>query len=310
MHPRTLIGGLLVAVLTIAPVVSLPDAEPTRTAEAACRKAPPAKMTGTKFGVSLSTSGGKTLGEDLADEERRFGRIPVVRTWDPSVPPSNAWERRKPWFGTRWVVTSMKIKPAEVLSGRHDAALRHYFRTAPRTTPIFWNFWHEPEDEIKRGEFTARQYRQAFRRIVDVAASVCRSNLYPTLVLMNWTVDPRSGLDWRDYYPGRRYISVLAWDPYNGANGNPTSYRAPSEIFGNVVRVSREANKPFGIAETGSELVKGDSGAGRADWLNRTGLYLQQRNALFVTYFQSLNNGDFELRDAPSVSAWRKWVQS
>lgn len=311
MLPRTLLGGVLVAALTVGPIISAPGHDAPRSASAACRKAPPVQQSGTRFGISLSTSNGQTLGQDLAAEERRFGtRIPVVRTWDPSVPPSNAWERRKPWFGSRWIVTSMKIPPAQVLSGRHDAALRHYFRTAPRRAPIFWNYWHEPEDEVRRGEFGKRQYRRAFRHIVRLAASTCRSNLHPTLILMGWTADPRSGLDWRDYYPGRRHISVLAWDPYNSANGNPRSYVAPKTLFRNVVRVTRAAGKPLGIAETGSELVSGDRGAGRAEWLRKTGRHLKRKDALFVTYFQSLNNGDFELRDRASVDAWKRWLRN
>jgi hypothetical protein len=36
---------------------------------------------------------------------------------------------------------------------------------------------------------------------------------------------------------------------------------------------------------------------------------MEANKAVYVTYFQSLTNGDFELRDSPSVSAWRTAMQ-
>lgn len=310
MLKRTGLVAALVTLLAASPAVPLAGSPAAAPAEAACTKAPAWTSTGsTKFGISLSSGSGSLL-EDLQEEEARFGkRISVVRTWDPSAPPTNAWTKRAAWYGTRWVVTSMRMPPQEVLAGKHDAAIRNFFSTAPSSAPIFWNYFHEPEDEIKAGQFTASQYRSAFRRIVDIGAGYCKSNLYPTLVLMNWTVNPASKLNWADYYPGSSYISVLAWDPYNGANGDATTYRTAEDIFGTVVSVSRAAGKPFGIAETGSIRIPGDSsGLGRAQWLTKIGTYLKDNRAVFVTYFQSTRKGDFELRDTPSVTAYKTFL--
>ena len=260
-----------------------------------------------RFGVSLSTSPGVDLGDDLRVEQRRFGtRVPVLRTWDNGVPDPATVRNRAEWFGRRWLVTSLKIAPQDVLSGAYDARLRAYFRALPRRAPIFWSYFHEPEDDVAAGSFTAAQYRDAFRHVADIAAAQCRRTLYPTVILMGWTVDPASKLDWSDYYPGSSYVSVLGWDPYNGAEGYAASYRSPRDVAGAVVRVSRNAGKPFGIAETGSVRIAGDTdGTGRAAWLRELARYLRRRNATFVTYFQSTNKGDFELRDRPSVRAWR-----
>jgi len=301
-----LVTALLLA-LTSAPLVA-PTAVPVLSgAEAACTKAPKWKARANpRFGISLSYTSSANLGEDLGHEQQRFGtRIPVLRTWDNGVPEPHVVEQRNEWYGKRWLVTSIKIAPSAVLSGDHDAALRRYFAAMPRRSPVFWNYFHEPEDEVKRGEFSAEQYRRAFRHIAGIAASECRGNLYPTLVLMGWTADPASDLDWHDLYPGKRYVSVLAWDPYNGAEGYASSYRSPRDIAGAVVRASRSAHRPFGIAETGSVRINGDaSGEGRADWLRKMASYFRAQNAVFVTYFQSTNNGDFELRDEPSLRAW------
>lgn len=305
----TRVGALLalVLVLSVAPIVVSDLTPPAQEAGAACLKAPPARAARTRFGVGLSTADARNLGVDLEREERRFNtRIPVIRTWDTGIPRTDAWNQRSQWFGKRWIVTSLKLSPQDVLSGRHDAELRHYFQVAPTDRRIYYSFFHEPEDEVKAGRFTKRQFRRAFRRVVRIAATTCKKNLFPTLVLMGWTADSASRLNWRDYYPGPKYVSVLAWDPYNGANGDATSYRAPKHIFGHVVRASRSAGKPMGIAETGSVRIPGDAaGTGRAAWLRKSARYLKRRDALFVTYFQSRRKGDFELRDKASVAAWR-----
>jgi hypothetical protein len=299
------------ALLVAAPVLSLGSTEPAQTAVAACQKAPTWTGGQTKFGISLNATSTSNMYDDLQQEERRFGtRIPVVRTFDTGMPRSDAWKQRSAWFGRRMVVTSIKLKPQEVNAGKFDSQLRNYFQTAPTDAPIFWSYYHEPEDEVKRGEFTAEQFRQAFRRIVNIAAASCKSNLYPTLILMGWTAEPASKLDWRDWYPGSDYVSLLAWDPYNGAHGDATYYKSPSVLFDAVVEKSRLAGKPFGIAETGSARVPGDSsGTGRAEWLKKVASYLRWRGAVFATYYQSTRNGDFELRDAPGVSAWRSAMQ-
>jgi hypothetical protein len=152
--------GVLAALfllLTLVPVLSLGNQPPLQQADAACTKAPKWKNQTTKFGIGLSTKGHSNLQQDLQSEQQRFGtRIPVVRTWDTGMPRSYAWEERSQWFGKRWIVTSLKLDPREVNAGRHDAALRNYFATAPRKQPIFYSLFHEPEDEVKRGEFTPR----------------------------------------------------------------------------------------------------------------------------------------------------------
>ncbi|MBZ5739747.1 hypothetical protein [Nocardioides mangrovi] len=281
-----------------------------RTADraAGCPIAPRWHRTATRFGVSLGSNGGGSMKDDLTTEERRFGtRVPVVRTWDDTMPTRTPWSEKKRWYGSRWVVTSIRVTPQDVLSGRYDRDLRQYFRTAPRRTPIFWNYWHEPEDEIRAGQFTERQYVRAWRHVARIAGSFCRDNLYPTLVLMGWTANSAATPTWQQVDPGRRFVSVYAWDPYNGALGDAREYVAPRHLFSPVVRASKKSHRPFAIAETGSVRVPGDTdGSGRARWLDKVHTYARQHHAVFVTYYQSTRNGDFELRENPEIRVWRK----
>lgn len=300
-----LAGGCLLLLALLA----CTGEDPARHASTSgCQKAPDYVADGaTMFGVSLSSDDG-TLAQALATNRMRFGDLPVVRQFDPGIPPSGTWADRTEVFGHRSVITSFRAAPTAVLSGEYDEELLDAFESMPTEEPIFWSYIHEPEAEVEAGAFTLAEYRRAWRHIVDLAGSLCRGNLFPTLILTGWTADPDSVRDWRDYYPGNGYISVLGWDPYNSATHTPRRYQSPASIFGPVVGASRDAGKPWGVAETGSELVAGDEGSGRAAWLRRVGQYLSDHQAAFVAYFQSTHDGAFRLDDPPSVAAYRSLV--
>lgn len=283
------------------PPVNPSSAPGTRT----CSSAPTYSPRRTLFGVNLSTV---NMGFKAAVQQnlKTFGHLPVVRIYDSHGAPSQMWNGQDAALpkGTA-VVPSFALPPQEVLSGRDDAQIRAFFRAAPTDRLVFWNYYLEPESAVAARKFTTAQYRAAFRHISTIAASVCKANLYPTLVLMGWTASPMSRMSWQDYYPGARYVSVLAWDPYNSVNSTPTRYAPPSDLYNAVVNASRGAGKPWAIAETGSGLVPGDNGTGRTRWLRSVGAYADRTNAAFVTYFNSKDAVDFRLLDAPSRNEWR-----
>jgi hypothetical protein len=301
--------------------LSTPSAAPSTTGAAPETSAPPTPQgpcplartwTGdtTAFGLNAST-GDQTITEAIAKLDRAYGRLDAVRIFDPEAPPHNAWARRGDVLADRVVISSFRMPPDEVLAGVYDDQVRHFLRTTPASVTLFWNYFHEVESNIEAGQFTAAQFRSAFRHLVEIGKGVCRTNLYPTLILTGYTAEPDSGRDWRDYYPGADYVSVLGWDPYNMASGQPTSYEAPVDLYDEVVEASRAAGKPFGIAETGSRLVPGDeNGAGRGAWLKEVGEHLDAEGAVFATYFSSIgtSTADYRLRDESSIAGWKHWV--
>lgn len=316
-HVRARIGAravsVVIAVVALATgLVLAPAARPTGGASAAaattCVAAPTYTPTRTLFGSSLST-GTVDFQTAFTQTTADFGTLKIVRVFDSGLPPANAWERRAPVLGSTPVITSFRPPVAEVLAGKHDAALRAFFQSAPTNMPILWTYWHEPEKEILAGKFTTTQFKAAFQRIANIAKGVCRPNLFPTLVLMGWTTNPASKRNWVDYYPGSAYVSTIAFDPYNNANGQPTSYPEPSTMFSYVVQVGKASGKPWGIAETGSGTVSTDTtGSGRAAWLLKMATYFKNNGAAFVSYYNSDRQANFKLRDTPSKDAWRKVV--
>jgi hypothetical protein len=259
---------------------------------------------GTLCGAAFATEPGETYQEALVREDAIFGGLESVRIFYPGMP--RPWPGR-PDAGDRPVIVSFKAPPAEVLAGTHDADLRAWFAGAPAGVDVYWAYFHEPEDDIKEGAFTAAEFRQAWQRIAGLADEAANPSLRATLILMGWSVDPASGRNWRDYYPGREHVDVLGWDLYN-PSWESGRYRAPAELFAGVIEASRAEGLPFGIAETGSPLVTGDDGAGRAAWLRDLIAHLSSAGAAFVAYFDldwtARNGADYRLRDPAGIAAW------
>lgn len=272
-----------------------------------CKRPSPA---GTVFGSSISTSD-VSAEQALRNTDAQFGKIPVVRVFDPDM--VMEWDKpRTDALAGRDLVISFRPSPQSVLTGKYDAELRRWFQQAPSDAKIYWSYIHEPEPMIDRGEFTADQYRRAWQRINGIADSVCRTNMYATLILTGWTTKPESKRSYKTYYPGSDVIDVMAFDPYNGsANpGRDNEYASPESIFDSVRAVAADAGKPYGVAETGSLLAKGDPGTDRANWLRAMGAYHDRHKAVFVTYFNSTNGGEYRLLDTHSKGAWRAVVGS
>ncbi|MHB8245837.1 MAG: glycoside hydrolase family 26 protein [Acidimicrobiales bacterium] len=228
----------------------------------------------------------------------------IVRVYYPGLP--------KPWPGPAGipkqpVVVSFKALPLTILSGKDDAALLHWFETAPRSYPIYWSYYHEPEGHVAAGQFTAADYRAAWSHIAALAARADNPYLHATLILMAWDLNPASGRNWQNYYPGNSVIQYIGWDAYNPPSAVARGiYQPPGQIFGAVVALMRTLGMPWGIAETGSLLAAGDSsGTGRAVWLKKVAGYLEAAGARWCTLFDANVGGGYELYDPSSIHAWK-----
>ncbi|MFV2210157.1 DNRLRE domain-containing protein [Actinomadura sp. LOL_016] len=286
-----------------------PQARDTAPAPAPSPREPGGRASGgggktdarTLCGVSLEVGRGETHLEALAEAERRYGRLEIIRQFYPGEP--GAWPGRfGDALGKRPTVVSFKMNPRAILSGEYDGKMARWFADAPDDRDVYWTYYHEPEDNIAKGEFSAADYRAAWRRLAGLADRADNPRLKSTLVLMSWSLEAESKRNWRDYYPGRDAIDVLGWDTYNLAKDR---YQTPDEMYSKVLRVSEEEGLPFGVAETGAHLVPGDDGAKRAAWLRSMTRYLEEKDALWVAYFDlDWPTGDFRLLDAPSIDAW------
>jgi len=210
--------------------------------------------TGTLFGASVRRMPGETFPQALANRDAEYGRLNMVRIFFSGDP--GDWSHPR-LDVDRPVHVSFKADADVINTGALDDMYRAWFASAPTDHQIWWTYYHEPEDNIAAGEFTAAAYRQAWRRIRDISKEpgVAKDNVASALVLMDWTVDARSGRDWRDYYPGDAYVDVMAWDHYNFGerDDDPGSDEsmAQQQQRRPTLEVTWTLGKPFAIAELG-----------------------------------------------------------
>ncbi len=267
-------------------------------------KTTPPSSGDTLFGASVY-QGSRTWPDALDDSHEAYGGMEVVRVFYPGLP--SGWPGRAGDVGGA-IVVSFKAPPAEILAGKHDALLSNWFRTAPTDREIWWSYWHEPEDDVEDGNFTAQQYRDAFRRIAGLANAANNPKLHNTVILMCWTVNPRSGRTFSDYFPGTDVVEAIGWDCYSVSSAT-TAYYRPEDVYSRAIATTRDLGLEFGIAETGSLKAGVDpDGSKRAEWLGSVGRYLDEQNASFVCYFDSIVGGEFRLLDGPSRQAWHDVV--
>jgi hypothetical protein len=259
-------------------------------------------------GATISLNNGESFAQGLARADRTFGPLRMVRVFYPGLPPS--WNGSRADVVNRTVVVSFKAHPREVNAGKHDARLAAWFASVPRQYDVYWAYFHEPENDVENGSFRPSDYKAAWRRIAGLANRAGNPRLINTIILMCFTLNPGSGRDFNAYYPGSDLVETLGWDCYNHATKH-NRYVSPEDIYGRMIRKSRELGKPWGIAETGSTKISGDSGAGRAAWIRSMSSYLNAQRPMWVTYYnQVVGGGDFRLTDAPSQQAWKAFCSA
>ncbi len=201
--------------------------DPTPTPKPTPSDPPASGPTSTVFGETMWMNPGESWAQTFNRLEGDYGRIDMFRAFL-QAPPST-WSGYLS-LGPRPMNVSFKALPKDVLAGKHDAALTAWFRSAPTDRPIWWTYYHEPEDNIANGEFTAADYRAAWKHLVEIADANAPKNLKSALVLMDWSLFPNSGRNWKDYYPGAAYIDLLGWDSYNSHGPNPLATSPRGEL--------------------------------------------------------------------------------
>ena len=251
------------------------------------------------FGASIN-------GTNLAQETSQFGRMAIVRTYYPGLPSSNAWTTGLPASNKSAVIVSFKAQPTTILSGQDDAALSHFFDTAPTGNPIYWSYYHEPEGNIRDGEFTLADYKAAWAHVVSLAKAAHNPDLHSTLILGGYDFSPSAHRNWKDYLPGGGIISTLGWDAYppgSAKNENPIA-AAPDTFMAQEIAAAKSVGLPYGFAEFGLSTA-----AGRPAWLSDVGNYLLHSGAVFATYFNgNAQYPTLKLTDAASVAIWKGFV--
>ncbi len=261
----------------------------------------PIPSRGTLFGfwAGTDTRGANTSARQNFARVRSYMGSPQVYRMFYSGLPQQSFRGSNADYGPP-VVVSFKAIPNEVLSGAYDNYLRSWFRSIPSHRKVWWSYWHEPEDDIEDGRFTAAQYRAAWEHILTLAPR--RSTLRATMILMGFSLLKKTR-QISDYVP--RGLDVLAWDSYLTG-----TTKTIENVINRPKAVSQSYGLGFAIAETAVAKDYNLPGRTHAETVAELSRSLRVRTpsarTQFVTWFES-NKGDGDWRMRPYVGAVRTW---
>lgn len=227
------------------------------------------------IGFSSSSSRTTTL-----DAKRSvYGPSGIVRRFSSDLPSAALL----PEDGTP-VALSYKIPDPVALEATLKAA-------RDRGISGFWTWHHEPEDNFTTAAQRA-EFRETWLRLLDaVETHVPDATLEPMVILMAWTLNPKSGRDWHEFDP--REDLPIGFDLYNPSN-------VPF-----VLEWAEQTGRGFAIPEIGAL----GTDAQRYARLEAMVPSILSGDPLFVTYFDSTNGGDYPLNGYPLAAAkWREFA--
>lgn len=266
------------------------------------------------WGSSFGAMQGETQANAYTRVKKAFGSQQIVRIFCSADP---VWPTYIPVETVAQI--SFKMDAKDVLGGSKDAVLINFFNGLATTATIYWTYFHEPEDEIRDGAFTAEEYRNAFDYIIDLQKKLNKSNLVPTLCLMTYSLDPASKRNWRDYLPAK--VELISWDGYY----RDTMGDNVSKIFGPTRELMKTLGLPWAVAETGVNKMKNSGQVNEAmDKEKRKKLLTALAKdlstteplPLFIEYFDSSPPHDaafsnWRISDDPDmITAWKKGQQN
>ena len=231
---------------------------------------PPAIPATAYFGARIEPLSGESQNDAVLRVESQIGRRFAIDhyyyQWTDSFPnAAQTWtvgQGRTPFInwkaGGSW---------SAIANGSQDAVINaHADAIKSFGYPIYLSFHHEPENDL--GSFgSPSDYAAAFRHIVDVFRARGVSNVAFVWTMMAWTMNPSSGRNAMDYYPGDAYVDYVGADGYNWYPGRAgddwTSFR---DIFTDTNAFAIAHNKPWMVVEFGAQEDPAVPGR-KAQWL-------------------------------------------
>ena len=296
------------------PVIPAPRPAPTPSPEPDCDPL--------LFGVHSppAPEGGSERIDTLQRELKR--RISIVlwyqhwAGWGPEVEPE--WIRSAAVGGRRPLLTWEPWRPGSVeqpefrlgriAAGDFDDYIRRWALALRDLGPIYLRPMHEMNGDWYPWAGTvngnsAADYRAAWMHMHDMFERSGAENV--RWVWSPYAEDvPATPVNaFEQYYPGDRYVDVLALDGYNWGTTDPLigGWQTFGQIFeGAYARIARVGSQPIWIAETASSDLGGDKAAWIADMF-RTASRLPRLEA--IVWFDVDKERDWRLTSSPGVEA-------
>lgn len=144
-------------------------------------------------------------------------------------------------LGDRIVSLSAKAQPRDVAAGLYDSDYQACFAQAPTDRKTRVAVRHEPENDGTA--YTLADLHGAWDRVGKIARAA-GPHIVLTPILMQYTLDPASHRDYRDWLPAD--YDELGFDFY------PTSAAAIATMIGRMKAAAAAVGKPWFVGEVGT----------------------------------------------------------
>lgn len=196
------------------------------------------------------------------------------------------------------LVLSSKILPQQLTVAQVAA----FFRTVPAGVTLYYTNWHEPEDDIARGHFTAAQYRAQFNVIRQAQQQVGNPHIKIAAILMGYTWQKGSGRNPEDYIPAAGQADLLTTDTYfDGSIGGDISTAGAQ--FAAQIATAKAHGLAWGITETG--VGPKLTGQARLAALTAESKLIKADAAALGLYFDQGRTTDEWWLSPAEVAAWK-----
>jgi hypothetical protein len=265
---------------------------------------------------------------DYAWYDATIGPATIYRTYDTafSFP---TWQQTDAYVehGAAREDYSFQLPPAGVAAGTYDAQLSAFLATTPPNL-IITNY-HEPEQEIANGDFTAAQFRASLVRLAQLVRAQNAADggtRMVSLILMYDTVYGFKGRNPMDYWPGqdpsgRNWVDVVSFDTYALPHNTETAccpqgytdgvkWQTAKYLLDPSIAFARSVGSPWMISEF-AFLEDVTDPNHKANAIKDFVAYAAANGALAVEYWDAQGGrADWRLRySSAATAAWRTLVQ-
>lgn len=257
------------------------------------------------------------------------GPVQIYRTYDTGFQ-YPTWQQTPAYalHGNAPADYSFQIPPADVASGAADTKLTTFLASTPKNL-ILTNF-HEPENDIELGLFTAQQFRDSIAHLATLTHAQNAADggsRRVSVVLMYDTVYGYKARDPHNYWPGadpatgQNYADLISFDTYALPHNTNTTccpigftdgikWQTPQTLLNPSIAFAADIRSPWLISEFGylDDITNPQHKATAiTDFVN----YARYKGAIAVEYWDaSGTRANWQLRygNGAAASAWKTIV--
>lgn len=187
--------------------------------------------------------------------------------------------------GVRESMWSFKPTPATFAAGGNDTWFNGFLNSIPNGQKVIFIMWHEPEDNIKNGDFTLADWKAANNRMGQLVHATGRPDLRTAICMLGaWTFDPSSPYHSIEYWDVGfdTNIDYVGFDPYT-TDGHFTRLGADVNFQKAMTWATTTHGKRVILPEFGA--IDSTPATTKASWITDTYNYAVSANMYAISYF-------------------------